>query len=159
MARRRIETNLEFNMTPMIDVVFLLIVFFMLVTQFASQEIKPMELPKPQTSQADGKIQLEEEGVVQVCLADLNDETSEVVYWWGGRRLGDLDSELVPVLTERCDAFRAENRLYHVQIRIDERIQYGRFHDLMKVLAKAGVVSVFLTAQVNVDAAKTGENP
>ena len=41
-----------FNMTPMIDVVFLLIIFFMLVSQFSSAENVEVELPEPERSQA-----------------------------------------------------------------------------------------------------------
>ena len=50
--RQSRQRRIGFNMTPMIDVVFLLIIFFMLVSNFASAENVPMELPKPFKSQA-----------------------------------------------------------------------------------------------------------
>ncbi len=39
------ETEMELNMTPMIDVVFLLIIFFMVITDLTQQELEDLELP------------------------------------------------------------------------------------------------------------------
>ena len=39
------ETEMEMNMTPMIDVVFLLIIFFMIITDLTQQELEDLELP------------------------------------------------------------------------------------------------------------------
>ena len=36
----------SFDLTPMIDVIFLLIIFFMLSSQFASTEARPVDLPR-----------------------------------------------------------------------------------------------------------------
>ena len=44
--RRRSETHLAFNMTPLVDVVFLLIIFFLLLSEFNKDKEQPMELPK-----------------------------------------------------------------------------------------------------------------
>jgi biopolymer transport protein ExbD len=39
------ETDMEMNMTPMIDVVFLLIIFFMIITDLTQQELEDLVLP------------------------------------------------------------------------------------------------------------------
>ncbi len=39
------RTEIELNMTPMIDVVFLLIIFFMLITDLTQQDLEQLELP------------------------------------------------------------------------------------------------------------------
>ena len=39
------ETDMEMDMTPMIDVVFLLIIFFMIITDLSQQELEELELP------------------------------------------------------------------------------------------------------------------
>lgn len=39
------QTDMEMDMTPMIDVVFLLIIFFMIITDLTQQELEELELP------------------------------------------------------------------------------------------------------------------
>lgn len=44
-ASKQLSNNIEIDMTPMIDVVFQLIIFFMLVNQMVELERAPLELP------------------------------------------------------------------------------------------------------------------
>lgn len=39
------ETDMEMDMTPMIDVVFLLIIFFMIITDMSQKDLEDLELP------------------------------------------------------------------------------------------------------------------
>lgn len=55
---RRGPVKPTLNITPLIDVVFLLIVFFMIVNNIVTDEVPELQLPdliEPQTFQADGK--------------------------------------------------------------------------------------------------------
>ncbi|QDU66664.1 ExbD/TolR family protein [Engelhardtia mirabilis] len=45
MSKHDPETDMEMNMTPMIDVVFLLIIFFMIITDLTQQELEQLVLP------------------------------------------------------------------------------------------------------------------
>ncbi|MBI1382781.1 MAG: hypothetical protein GC161_17035 [Planctomycetaceae bacterium] len=45
MQKHDAETEMEMNMTPMIDVVFLLIIFFMIITDMTQKELEDLELP------------------------------------------------------------------------------------------------------------------
>jgi len=48
MARRKAPPEIEYegsNMTPMIDIVFQLIIFFMLVTDMATAQIENLKIP------------------------------------------------------------------------------------------------------------------
>lgn len=63
----------SFDLTPMIDVIFLLIIFFMLSSQFASTEARPVDLPRepgiePAGAQAEAKllIDVDREGAYSV---------------------------------------------------------------------------------------------
>jgi biopolymer transport protein ExbD len=58
MKRRTLEET-EMDMTPMVDVTFLLLIFFMVTAAFTMQ--KSLEVPKPQTDQASTQVQEEEE--------------------------------------------------------------------------------------------------
>jgi len=46
LTRRKPPTTATLNMTPMIDVVFLLLIFFMMVSQVSEVNLQPIELPK-----------------------------------------------------------------------------------------------------------------
>src|SRR4030065_2770312 len=43
---------LRINLTPMIDIVFLLLIFFVLIAQFSSRQLAQVQLPVPQPSAA-----------------------------------------------------------------------------------------------------------
>ncbi len=47
------ETDMEMNMTPMIDVVFLLIIFFMVITDLTQQDLEDLQLPVAQNADPD----------------------------------------------------------------------------------------------------------
>ena len=53
IKRASMVENVGFNMTPMIDIVFQLIVFLMLATDFANVEIERVYLPKADAAMAD----------------------------------------------------------------------------------------------------------
>ena len=45
LAKHDAETEMEMDMTPMIDVVFLLIIFFMIITDMTQQDLEDVDLP------------------------------------------------------------------------------------------------------------------
>jgi biopolymer transport protein ExbD len=47
------ETNMDMDMTPMIDVVFLLIIFFMVITDLTQQDLEDLVLPVANNAKAD----------------------------------------------------------------------------------------------------------
>jgi biopolymer transport protein ExbD len=70
---RRWQTDEEVDMTPMIDMTFLLLIFFMVTASFALQ--KSLEIPAPQTtapSQPEPIEQEESEEIVVTIEADDN---------------------------------------------------------------------------------------
>ena len=47
------QTEMEMDMTPMIDVVFLLIIFFMVITDLTQQDLEDLQLPMAQKAVPD----------------------------------------------------------------------------------------------------------
>lgn len=45
LAKHDAETDMDMDMTPMIDVVFLLIIFFMVITDLTQQDLEDLDLP------------------------------------------------------------------------------------------------------------------
>ena len=50
--KRTASITLNANMTPMIDVTFLLIVFFVVVSQIVDRNVIPLDLPTPENAKA-----------------------------------------------------------------------------------------------------------
>jgi len=53
MARKRQVSEVEVDMTPMIDLTFLLIIFFIIVNDMTQQELEDLKLPVAQKAGAD----------------------------------------------------------------------------------------------------------
>ena len=66
--RKHPPTQVESNLTSMIDVVFLLIVFFVLVSQVVSREAEPLDLPE--VPDAAAAVAREESRLVVNVLSD-----------------------------------------------------------------------------------------
>jgi len=61
MAGAPDASDASFDLTPMIDVILLLIIFFMLSSQFATSELRPVDLPRqegeaPMSESASAKL-------------------------------------------------------------------------------------------------------
>ncbi|MEX2219095.1 MAG: biopolymer transporter ExbD [Phycisphaerales bacterium] len=76
-GRARIPEEASFDLTPMIDVILLLIIFFMFTTHFAKTQLRPMDLPREKgerTAQDSGKasivIDLAKDGQMSVLGTD-----------------------------------------------------------------------------------------
>ncbi|MFT7679955.1 MAG: biopolymer transport protein ExbD [Planctomycetota bacterium] len=53
LAKHDAETDMEMDMTPMIDVVFLLIIFFMIISDMSQKDLEELTLPVATTATED----------------------------------------------------------------------------------------------------------
>ncbi len=135
--------SLTFNMAPMIDVVFLLIIFFVLVSTFASAERIPMELPDPDSSQALN-VKLTDRAIINVQLVDPDSPgSSEVAYSIGPNRPQSL-----AVISERLMAHKRAVPDLKVVIRADKRVRYGDVREIMEIVAEHGIEMMNIVAHV-----------
>ena len=128
--RQRRHRPVGFNMTPMIDVVFMLIIFFMLVSTFASVENVEMDLPDPYKSQA-AKVKLTDRVVINCLPASPSSPGSGAVYSIGPMRVGSLE-----VLSGRLAAAKAATPGLQVVLRADRRLPYSSVRNVMEVVAR-----------------------
>ncbi|MFV2070279.1 MAG: ExbD/TolR family protein [Pirellulales bacterium] len=119
----------EFNMTPMIDVVFLLIIFFLVSSHLASQEV-PRDLNLPQASSARQAADRTGRRITIEVLPDGN-----IVH--AGDRIdrAELDRRL------RQEANRAGHDL-EIRIRCDRSAPYGTIEPVLVACAQAGIWNV-----------------
>ena len=126
---RAVSSEVGFNMTPMIDVVFQLIIFFLLSNHLAKQE-KQLPLPLPAA----------QSGLVEA--ADARPRLTVNVLADGTLLVANRPiqpDELVGLLRERRSAHGEE---LEVRIRADRNVLYRRVEPVMIACVQAGIWNV-----------------
>ena len=134
----RVPSNLSragvgLNMMPMIDVVFLLIIFFLVSSHLARQEIEmKLNLPDAGTGQ-----RIEEDQIRRVVVNVLPDEQIGGRIVVGGRPVDE--GELAELIGYESDQ---SNGQVEVRIRSDRKVPYHVVEPAMIACARAGVWKV-----------------
>ena len=147
----------EFNMTPMIDVTFQLIIFFILAGQIASNEIAQLKLPDPTNSQAmeAKKIKVTNKVTVNVVSADPDGTSGDPMkvkaaraYIIGGVQIDVADEgTLLDVLMDRKQASKARGEEgFFVEIRGDRRVNFDEIQPIPVAAAKAEIPRMNISA-------------
>ncbi len=141
--RRLSLTLMTFNATPMVDVFFLLTIFFMLVTRFSSAEQVPMELPKPADSRA-GVVRMPERVVINCRLADVDDPGGRTVLY----SIGPNPPRPLAVIAEQLAGLKRESPGLKVVLRADKRLPYEDVRAVMRVIADNRIEVLNVVAHV-----------
>ncbi len=114
MARRNRRESIAMDLTPLIDMVFLLLVFFLVTSSFKKEELALLlKLPKTEQGEGQGK----EKKVDQLIIELSNDEVAI-----NGRKSS---------MEELPDTLKATSKESLVNLRVDGDVKYQR---LVKVL-------------------------
>ena len=133
LHRQRKPSIIRLNMTPMIDVVFLLLIFFMTVSQISRVEKAPLQLPRQPGSRDQKPVPL----VINV----LQDQSLMI----GG--LPANYSLLVALLSEEIVRHHDDPRLVEVVIRADRRVPSGAVNRIVRTLRRMGIQKVRMAVQ------------
>ena len=114
-------------MAPMIDMVFLLLVFFMCVSSLARQE-KSLEVDLPESYQSEVSDEVADRGIVSV-------DSGGSVY------LGGEKVELEALKTRIEAAIRTNPRL-QIVVRADKSTPFGEIRKALKACAESGAYEV-----------------
>ncbi|MBA2664697.1 MAG: biopolymer transporter ExbD [Bradymonadaceae bacterium] len=128
VGKRRVESTLE--ITPLIDVVFLLLIFFLITTTFAqaNEAQIPINLPEAVSGEDSAK----GERVVLMVTA-----TGEVVMDEGVAWQGDA-------LREKLDAYFQTNPDASILLKGDVEASHGRVVELLDLVKQVGFKRVNL---------------
>ncbi len=128
--RNRNKAESEVNLTPMLDVVFIMLIFFIVTASFVKEA--GIEISRPGASTATRK----EKGNILIAIT----ETNQV---WMDRRQVDPRA-----LRANIERMRAENPQGSVIIQADIKSQNGLLVKVMDAAKLAGVESISLAAEV-----------
>ena len=132
--KRRSGGTLVLEITPLIDVVFLLLIFFMLATSFDERSAFKIDLPK--STAAKTKSTLKE---VQVLV-----DKEKNIYLRYTDNSGRLQSEkldlssFVSVVSEKLNSSESKD----VMISADKAIDYGFIVEIMSLLKESGASAI-----------------
>ncbi len=131
MARRGTPTSvINANMTPMIDVTFLLIVFFVVVSQIVDRDAVSMDLPAPNHS-ASGTLEPSEH--VTVNLVPLQNGSISGIVVGGHTIAADSLDELTSIVNTRLQGGAVD-----VHLRADRSTKYSYIHTAIEAIRAVG---------------------
>jgi biopolymer transport protein ExbD len=146
MARKKPPTRCkpELNITSMLDVVLNLIMFFILITNFASASLPPeVKAPKLENSVATDKSDMAKV-MLNVRPTDQNTgEVKDVLFANKPYLVGNLSE-----VTEALKREKAINDDVAVTLRADRNIRFEQIQPVMTAITLAGIKTVNLVAEV-----------
>jgi biopolymer transport protein ExbD len=128
------------NLTPLLDVTFQLIIFFILVTNFAAANLPRIDVPSPEDSAAEPQVDASRI-IVNVIPRPGTSQADYLVVQGRPMGLYQLD-RLAARLAEQVE----HQPDLEVNLRADESIAYADIHPVMQAIARSGVVRVNLVA-------------
>ncbi|MCD4698977.1 MAG: biopolymer transporter ExbD [Phycisphaerae bacterium] len=156
MAKSRFHkpgpAEITVNMTPMIDCIFQLLIFFMLTTQMASADFVNMKVPKPDLSQAK-KPQEGNKVVVNVepftkeeIIANNARKGMAKQYGMGGLEIerGNIEKLVRELGKARRTSMKPEE--FVVELRADKSIRYDQIEPFLRAMQQAELGKMFITA-------------
>lgn len=141
-ARQRPTGRLQPNLTSLIDVVFLLIVFFMLATQLAREQRVDMKLPALDERQSND-LPNGTRAIINVVPAAQIKEPGGGAYMFNGRTYAE-NEQGIAALADSLKAAYAHQPELHVLLRAARNEAYSRVHPAMQAVTLAGVPRVEL---------------
>ena len=124
------DDDARFDMTPMMDIVFQLIAFFMIVATYVTREKVEVDLPMA----VNAAIADNQQGRMMISIT----VDGQV---WAGSQAMTLDE-----LATQVRMWREENSEAKIVIRADRSNSYGLVKQVMKVCRDAGLVDIIFSS-------------
>ncbi len=132
MLKKKRRIGIAIDMTPMVDVAFLLLIFFMLTTQMNPPEKDKITLPE-----SNSEAKSPESDIITIAVTRA--PTVKVTWRQGGQSVtrevlpGNMPAEMPEVLSTA----RAANPAARIIVKMDKDAKYGVMADLMPALQQA----------------------
>ena len=126
------EHDDEINMAPMIDMVFLLLIFFMVASHLTDMEKIPVLLPV--ADQASVPKDAGRRQMVTLVSEDDSGETVDIFVSGERMELSEFEERLLTLVDQNADV--------QIYLRADRRVLHKHTQDVMKACAAAGIVDI-----------------
>jgi len=132
MLKKKRRIGISIDMTPMVDVAFLLLIFFMCTTQF-----KPPEKDKITLPESNSEAKAPESGVITISVTKI--PTVRVIYRQGGEEVSrEMAPDAVPTdMPTVLSNARSANPAARIIVKMDKDAPYGVMADIMPALQTA----------------------
>jgi biopolymer transport protein ExbD len=128
------------NLVPMIDIVFQLIVFFMVASHLVTTQRDTIAIPQPKNSQAREK-DLPNRLVISISSSDQ------------GKIIGiRANSDLVPDVSALVDLLlrfkpASDSRQISVVLRADKNLKFSEIETVLRGISNSGITSLHIAAE------------
>lgn len=141
MSKGKRRVGIKIDMTPFVDVAFLLLIFFMTTTSFKPPEPVQVKLP---SSHVEFKVP--ESDVLVLTIG----KDGELVFQEG---LNAVDASLVDIkdLPALILQKRAQNRKLRMAIRADKDVPYGTMDKIMHILQETNTTRFNLVTDLETE--------
>ena len=135
-AKKMRRIGVKIDMTPMVDVAFLLLIFFMSTSQFDPPQKIPITIPDSHSN-----LKVPESDVMTIGVGKEN----QILYQIGKNPQEFTDiANLETIVTEQ----RRKNPRLRVAIKADKISEYGTMEDIMAVMQKTNTITFSLVTEL-----------
>src|SRR5437016_13835339 len=135
-AKKMRRIGIKIDMTPMVDVAFLLLIFFMSTSQFDPPQKVPITIPDSHSN-----LKVPESDVMTIGISKEN----QILYQIGKQPQEYTDiANLETVVT----GARRRNPRLRVAIKADQVSDYGTMEDVMAVMQKTNTITFSLVTEL-----------
>lgn len=154
MRKQRRRIGIAIDMTPMVDIAFLLLIFFMCTTQF-----KPPEKDKITLPDSSSPAKSPESNIITISITAA--PTVKVIYRKGGEELTqELDPATIQsTLGAALKTARAANPAARVLLKMDKDATYGVMADMITGLQEANATRFNVQTNLKGGAGAFGSKP
>lgn len=135
-AKKMKRIGVKIDMTPMVDVAFLLLIFFMSTSQFDPPQKVPITLPDSHSN-----LKVPESDVLILGIAKDN-----MLYWQVGKN-PQQETDMLN-LEQLVVSERRRNPRLRVAIKADKESEYGTMEDVMAIMQKTNTLTFSLVTEL-----------
>ncbi len=135
-AKKMKRIGIKIDMTPMVDIAFLLLIFFMSTSQFDPPQKAPIKLPDSHSN-----LKVPESDVLVLAITKDSD-----LYWQIGKQAQE-QTDLAYLETLVMEQRRRNPRL-RVAIKADRDSDYGVMEDVMATMQKTNTITFSLVTEL-----------